>query len=201
LDGRRAEIHFRSSEKCMLSSLITHLLESSILSSCRTRILNPRRRLRGIDDSLCCACRSKASGLNRAIWLRCCFSVTHLCLWFLWFMLCIRALAFRLWYSTEIEWHPRPKSVLFSLIIAMGMLFKNLKFNLIRLPILLSHSFSQCGSQGWPECYAILGVIVVLIMCITCQGEAYELLGPVSFMFQGLWYTCLLVCPVEAASW
>ena len=65
LDETRAEIHFRSSEKCPLFSLITHILEGSILSSCRTRILNPRRRLRGIDDSLCCACRSKAFCLKR----------------------------------------------------------------------------------------------------------------------------------------
>ena len=67
LDETRAEIHSRSAEKCLLFSLITHILESSILSSCRTRILNPRRLLRGIDDSLCCACRSKAFCLKRAI--------------------------------------------------------------------------------------------------------------------------------------
>jgi len=67
LDETRAEIHFRSSEKCLLLSLITHILESLILSSCRTRILNPMRRLRGIDNSLCCACRSKAFCLKRAI--------------------------------------------------------------------------------------------------------------------------------------
>jgi len=67
LDETRAEIHFRSAEKCLLFSLITHILESSILSSCCIRILNPRRRLRGIDDSLCCACRLKAFCLKRAI--------------------------------------------------------------------------------------------------------------------------------------
>jgi len=67
LDETRAEIHFRSAEKCLLFSLITHILENSILSSCRTRILNPRRRLRGIDDFLCCACRSKAFCLQREI--------------------------------------------------------------------------------------------------------------------------------------
>ena len=67
LDETRAEIHFRSSEKCLLFSLITHIFESSILSSCRTRILNPRRHLRRIDDSLCCACRSKVFCLKKAI--------------------------------------------------------------------------------------------------------------------------------------
>ena len=52
LDETRAEIHFRSSEKCLLFFLITHILESSILSSCRTRILNPR----GVSEGLMTPC-------------------------------------------------------------------------------------------------------------------------------------------------
>ena len=51
LDETRAEIHFRSSEICLLFSLITNISESSILSSCRTHILNLWWHLRGIDDS------------------------------------------------------------------------------------------------------------------------------------------------------
>ena len=172
LDETRAEIHLRSSEICMpLFSSITHILESLILSSFRTRILNPRRRLRGIDDSPCCACRSKAFCLKRAIWLRSSFSVIHLCLWLLWFMLFFRASAFCLWYSTEIEWHLRPKSSLFSLIMAVEVPFMNLNLCLIRLPILLSQSFRRSGSQGVTKnAYAMLGMIAVIIMCIACQG-------------------------------
>ena len=67
LDETRADIHFRSSEKCLLFASITQILESLILISYRTHKLNSRRCLRGIDDSLCCACRSKAFCLKRAI--------------------------------------------------------------------------------------------------------------------------------------
>ena len=49
---------------------------------------------------------------------------------------------------TEIEWHPRPKLSLFSLIMTVGVLFMNLNLCLIRLLILLSQSFSRSGSQG-----------------------------------------------------
>ena len=67
LDETRAEIHFRSSEKCLLFASITQILESLILISYRTHKLNSRRCLRGIDDFLCCACRSKAFCLQREI--------------------------------------------------------------------------------------------------------------------------------------
>jgi len=50
--------------------------------------------------------------------------------------------------STEIEWHPRPKSSLFSLIMAVGVLFMNLNVCLIRIPILLSQSFRVRDAGG-----------------------------------------------------
>ena len=60
----------------------------------------------------------------------------------------------------------------------------NLNLCLIRLPILLSQSFRRSGSQGVTKnAYAMLGMIAVFIMCMACQGEAYEFLRPVSFCF------------------
>ena len=58
----------------------------------------------------------------------------------------------------------------------------NLNLCLIRHPILLSQSFSRSGSQGVTgNAYAMLGMIGVFIMCMACQGEAYELLRPAGF--------------------
>ena len=64
--------------------------------------------------------------------------------------------------------------------MAVGVLFMNLNLCLIRLPILLSQSFSRSGSQGVTgNAYAMLGMIGVFIMCMACQGEAYEFLRPI----------------------
>ena len=134
-----------------------------MLSSCRTRILDPRRRFKGMDDTLLCVCRLKVFYcLKNTIWLwRDSLLLSY----------CVKASAFLVWYSTEIEGHPRPKSLLFSLIITVGVLFMNLCF-LIMLPVLLSYSLSRSGSQGvtW-NAYAMLGMIAVFITCMACQGE------------------------------
>jgi len=80
---------------CILFSLVTHMFESVILSSCRTRILYPRRRLKGKYGTVFYVCRLKAFCLKKAIWL------WNLCLLLSWFMLCIKASA--ILESTEIE--------------------------------------------------------------------------------------------------
>ena len=83
--------------------------------------------------------------------------------------------------------------------MAVEVLFMNLNLCLIRLPILLSQSFSRSGSQAVTgNAYAMLSMIIaVFIMCMACQGEAYGFLRPVSFCFK-VCHTCVLVCPVLA---
>jgi len=58
----------------------------------------------------------------------------------------------------------------------------NLYLCLIRLPIFLSQSFSRSGLQGViGNAFAMLGMVAVFMMCMACQGGAYEFLRPVSF--------------------
>jgi hypothetical protein len=49
-----------------------------------------------------------------------------------------KALARRVWYSTQIEGAPNPKCYVFSRIIAVGVHFQSLNLYLIALPIMLS---------------------------------------------------------------
>jgi len=68
----------------------------------------------------------------------------------------------------------------------------NLNLCLIRLPILLSQSFSRSGLQGVTgNAYAMLGMVAVFILCMACQGEAYEFLRPVGFCYKVSWCVSL----------
>ena len=181
LDETRAEIHVRPSEKCLLFSLITHILESSILSSCRTCILNPRRHLRGIDDSLCCACRSKASCLKREIWLRNSFSVVHLCLW----LLCSCCVLGLQHFACDIPL--KLNGILGQSHLCSLWSWQWGCFSWTWMYAWLGSQFycpSRLGSgtQGVTDnAYAMPGMIAVFIMCMAWQGEAYEFLRPVNF--------------------